>query len=111
MKPKAKPQKRYTLKPEIAAELGLSMPTVLQGIKELSAMGLVSEVGKNKSTGGRKSAALSITQMYRIAAGIDITANHISYVVIDLCGNLLIKKRINTNLQSDYRQILKNMIY
>ena len=46
------------------------MPTVLQGIKELSAMGLVSEVGKNKSTGGRKSAALSITPMYRIAIGI-----------------------------------------
>lgn len=105
-------KKSETSKPEIAAELGLSMPTVLQGIKELSAMGLVSEVGKNKSTGGRKSAVLSITPMYRIAAGIDITANHISYVVIDLCGQLLLKKRIKaeySNSNEYYEFVAQNL--
>lgn len=81
-------------KPELAAELGLSMPTVLQCVKELTATGIINEVGKNRSTGGRKAVVLSVVPTYRLAAGIDITANHISYVVIDLCGDLILKKRI-----------------
>ena len=47
-------------KQEIAQELGLSMPTVLQRVKELIGEGVVTESGEYESTGGRKAKALSI---------------------------------------------------
>ena len=49
-------KKGETSKQEIASELGLSMPTVLQNVKELVQNGLVIETGKYESTGGRKAA-------------------------------------------------------
>lgn len=87
-------QKGETSKPEIASELGISMPTVLQNVKELVGAGIVTETGKYESTGGRKASALSVVGDFRVAVGIDITANHISYVLIDLCGTVLAKERI-----------------
>ncbi len=81
-------------KPEIADQLGLSMPTVIQLVKSLMDEGLVIESGKQKSNGGRKAASLSVVGNYKISCGIDITANHASYVMIDLCGNVTAKKRI-----------------
>ena len=44
------------------------------------------EVGEYESTGGRKAKALSVVKNVRYAAGVDITANHISVVIIDLRG-------------------------
>ena len=41
-------------KPDISAELGISMPTVLQNINELKEQGLVHEVGEFESTGEEK---------------------------------------------------------
>ena len=86
--------RRSTSKPEIAAMLGLSMPTVLQNVKELLERGIIGESGEYESTGGRKAKALSVNAGLKYAAGIDITANHISYVVIDLTGELIEKERI-----------------
>ena len=86
--------RRSTSKPEIAAMLGLSMPTVLQNVKELLERGIIVESGEYESTGGRKAKVLSVNAGLKYAAGIDITANHISYVVIDLTGELVEKERI-----------------
>lgn len=83
-----------TSKPEIASELNISMPTVLQNIKELEEGGVVAEVGEYQSTGGRKAKAISIKNDCGYAVGIDITANHISYVMIDLCGKLVGHERV-----------------
>ena len=70
------------------------MPTVLQNVKELAEAGLVVETGKYESTGGRKASALSVVGDFRVAVGIDITANHVSCVLIDLCGTLLAEERV-----------------
>ena len=80
-------------KPELAIELGLSMPTVLQNVKELQEAGIVEEVGEYESTGGRKAKALSVVKNVRYAAGVDITANHISVVIIDLKGDMVHSRR------------------
>ena len=93
-------RKGETSKPEIAVELGLSMPTVLQNVKELVQAGLVVETGKYESTGGRKASALSVVGDFKTAVGVDITANHISYVLIDLCGTILAKKRIKSAFEN-----------
>ena len=86
--------RRSTSKPEIAATLGLSMPTVLQNVKDLLEQGVIIESGEYESTGGRKAKALSVNAGLKYAVGIDITGNHISYVMIDLTGELVEKQRI-----------------
>ena len=105
-------KKGETSKQEIASELGLSMPTVLQNVKELVQNGLVIETGKYESTGGRKAAVLSIAEQFRTAVGIDITANHISYVLMDLCGKVIAKKRMKSVFANDsayYQSVADNL--
>lgn len=85
---------RTTSRLEIAAALDLSMPTVLQNVKELEELGLVAEAGQFDSTGGRKAARLTSVPEYRLAAGLDITRNHVALVLSDLSGNLLSHRRV-----------------
>ncbi len=87
-------KKGETSKQEISRELGLSMPTVLQNIKELLDRGIVIETGKYRSTGGRKAGALSLAKGHKYAAGIDITKNHISMVLVDTSGAVSVYKRL-----------------
>ena len=91
---------RMTSKPEIAATLGLSMPTVLQNVKELLERGIIVERGEYESTGGRKAKALCVNAGLKYAAGIDITSNHISYVMIDLTGELVDKIRVREKFEN-----------
>ncbi len=98
-----------TSKMEIASSLGISMPTVLQNVKELVDEKIVTEVGEYQSTGGRKAKALSIAENVRYSIGIDITSNHISYVMIDLKGKLIIKRRMRNPFENtlDYYEIVE----
>ncbi|MGI5959289.1 MAG: ROK family transcriptional regulator [Massiliimalia sp.] len=88
-------QKGHTSRQEIALDLHLSMPTVLQNVKELLEQGFVEESGQYQSTGGRKATALSIVPQARLSAGIDLTRNHMSFVLVDLAGTLLSHERIS----------------
>ncbi len=81
-------------KQEIAQELGLSMPTVLQRVKELIGEGVVTESGEYESTGGRKAKALSIAAGKCFSVGMDITGNHVSLVLLDAGGRLRAKRRV-----------------
>ena len=81
-------------KQEIAQELGLSMPTVLQRVKELIGEGVVTESGEYESTGGRKAKALSIAAEKCFSVGMDITGNHVSLVLLDAGGRLRAKRRL-----------------
>ena len=80
-------------KPDIAATLSISMPTVLQNIKELKERKLISEVGAFESTGGRKAKVIAPIHDARYAIGIDITQNHISIALTDISGNVLMHNR------------------
>lgn len=86
-------KKGETSKQEIARELGLSMPTVLQNVKELLEKGIVTETGKYQSTGGRKAGVLSLSKGHKYAVGMDITKNHISMVLVDTSGTVSVYKR------------------
>lgn len=75
-------------KPEIAYQLGISLPTVMQNVKLLQDDGLVEENGLLESTGGRKAVALSCVINARAAIGVDITRNHISVALVNLDGSI-----------------------
>lgn len=93
-------QSKETSKPEIANSLGISMPTVLQNIKELMMDGVITEVGEYESTGGRKAKVLSVVADRKYAVGVDVTGNHLSYVLIDLKGSIVHKKRIRIKYEN-----------
>lgn len=80
-------------KAEIAKVLDLSMPTVLQNTKELVEQGIVAEVGEYESTGGRKAKSLALRGEHAFVLGLDITANHISMVLVNLTGDVLSHQR------------------
>lgn len=81
--------------PDIAYELNISLPTVTQNTKDLIKEGLVWEEGELQSTGGRRAKALSVIGDSRLAAGLDITKNHISLLLTDMKGTLLHYCRIH----------------
>ncbi|NLL78110.1 MAG: ROK family transcriptional regulator [Clostridiales bacterium] len=87
-------EKGETSKNEIASALNLSMPTTLQCVKDLMNQGVIQEVGEYESTGGRKAKALSVVEALHYSVGIEITANHISFVIIDMKTNIIDSLRI-----------------
>lgn len=93
-------QMKKTSKMEIATELSLSMPTVLSTIKELINEGLVEETGSFESTGGRRAKKIIIVEEKYYSVGIDITANHISMVALNFCGEVVLKKRIRKKFEN-----------
>ncbi|MDD3174421.1 MAG: ROK family protein [Herbinix sp.] len=97
-----------TSKPEIASSLGISMPTVLQNVRELIDDKIVTEIGSYQSTGGRKAKVLSIVDNVRYAVGIDITQNHISLILLNLKGNPVKSNRIRQKFDNslDYYEFI-----
>jgi predicted NBD/HSP70 family sugar kinase len=69
--------------------------------KELSALGLIKEAGLFKSTGGRKAKILVPNASAKLAIGLDITANHISLVLVDLLGKTRFSERITSQYSDD----------
>lgn len=105
--------KEKTAKSDIADDLDLSLPTVLQYVSELMSLGLIIENGKFQSTGGRKATGVSCKEDARLAIGVDITKNHINIVLVNLRGVVLDSKRIR-HMYSDseeYNKFLGDQIY
>ncbi|WP_342759005.1 ROK family transcriptional regulator [Kineothrix sedimenti] len=90
---------RYILKKDIVSKLDiaealhLSVPTVAQGLMDLEEKGLVTEEGVFDSTGGRKAKRYSCIKAAKTALGVDITANHINIVMVDLAEQSIISVR------------------
>lgn len=80
--------------PDIAYATKMSLPTVTQMTRELMEQGLVQELGELQSTGGRRAKALAVAANARLAVGLDITRNHVSFVLTNLLGENLKYERI-----------------
>jgi predicted NBD/HSP70 family sugar kinase len=87
--------------PEISANLGMSGPTVLQMVKELKEIGFVEEIGELKSTGGRKAKAIGVAKNKLYSAGVSITANHISMLLIDFSTKIINHVRISKKFRDE----------
>lgn len=74
---------------QIAADLGLSMPTVFQNVNDLLEYGLVCEDGEYGSTGGGKAKKLTIKQGVCCALGVEITSCHVHMVLMDMSRKLI----------------------
>lgn len=86
-------------KSSVAEALRLSVPTVTQGLKELEAAGLIEEDGIQDSIGGRKAKTYCCKKNAKVALGIDITANHVNLVMLNLAKQVLYSKRVRMKMQ------------
>ncbi len=98
-------------RPDIAQQLGLSLPTVIQNVKLLQQEGLLMEGDVMESTGGRKAVSVSCDVNARFAIGLDITQNHIRIVIINLKAQIVSDNRIHTPFRntSEYFSLLGNL--
>ncbi|SCP99264.1 ROK family protein [Anaerobium acetethylicum] len=99
-------------KHEIAQSLQLSIPTVAQGLQDLQELSLVTEEGMLNSTGGRKAKGYMCIRDAKVAIGMDITENHISLVMLDLAGQIILSKRKRIEVHDDekFYLALKNEV-
>lgn len=90
-------------KQEIVVEMQLSLPTVTTNLDFLKKQGLIDTSGKIKNTGGRNATAFTYVKNARMAIGVDITANHITAVAVNLSGDIISmeRKRIDFDLEDD----------
>lgn len=79
-------------KPQIAAALQMSLPTVTQHLNALEEEGLIEKRGQITSGIGRKAAAYTIRASARAAVGVEVLAEKVTAVVIDLYGAVIAKK-------------------
>ena len=98
--------------PDISYNMKISLPTATQITKELIAEGLLEEKGELQSTGGRRARALSAVVNARLAVGLDITKNHISFVLTNIVGEILKYERIYQPYISEaayYQEVSKRL--
>ena len=86
-------------KQQIADDLEMSIPTVGGALKALRDEGLIRNDEMLESTGGRKARAFSCDYEAKLAIGMDITANHIALVVIDMKAHILHSDRIRLKFE------------
>ncbi len=98
--------------PDIAHELRISLPTVMQNTRELLEQGLILEDGEMDSTGGRRAKALVPAAKARLAAGLDITANHLGLLLSSLTGEILDARRIPLRFEDreDYYEEVSRLL-
>lgn len=82
-------QNKECSKQELASNVGQSLPTVNQNLNELLKDGFVRVAGHYKSTGGRKPMVLQCDPHARIAVGVQILAEQVTAVLLDLYGTVL----------------------
>lgn len=79
---------------DISLHLNISVPTVLQNVRELVEDGLVHEVGEFESTGGRKAKAFALARDSRLAVGLDFTEECQGMVAVNLAGETVAMRRL-----------------
>ena len=87
-------QAKQITKQEIAERLKLSLPTVSSNLLELEQADLIKKEDINESTGGRKPLAISIKEQSRIAIGVSILKEGITFVALDLYAQLIRKQTV-----------------
>jgi N-acetylglucosamine repressor len=87
---------------DLAYQLRLSRPTVSSSLAEMEELGMIEKSGQVSSEFvGRKAAAYSIINTYRIAVGVHIHAHHITLSVVNLYGEIIENDHRDLNFIND----------
>ena len=82
---------------EIARIVGLSIPTIMKISSDLVSMGLIREVGKGESSGGKPPKLLEFVPDTFYSVGLDIGTNNLTCVITDCAASIVHKTVWPTN--------------
>lgn len=94
---------------QLAKETGLAMPTVMKIIHDFIDLGLVREVGKGKSTGGKPPTLLEFVHDSYFSVGVDLGATNIICVLMD-ASNIVSRTVIPTEFASGPERVLERIL-
>ncbi|PWC04647.1 ROK family transcriptional regulator [Mycetocola zhujimingii] len=80
---------------ELAELTGLTQATISTVVRELLTDGVISETGRGESTGGKPRMRLEINPASRLGIGVHIGQDYITYIVADLAGTVVGRKRVD----------------
>lgn len=101
--------RRGATQQEIIQDLGLSRPTVLNNLSELETEGCIQKAGTVETEGaGRPAMTYSVVTDDRFAVGVELMADRVKLIAIDLYGasiGLSIKELLYQNDVEYYREV------
>lgn len=74
---------------DLSKELNTSIPTTTKLVEELIAEGLIEDLGKMDTTGGRRPSIYGLKASAGYFVGVDIRYNHVSIAIINFKGQLV----------------------
>lgn len=80
-------------RPQLAARTGMSLPAVSRAVGELLADGWIRELGKGRSSGGRRPVLLAFNPDARYVIGLDVRPDLLLGIVTNLEGRVLTELR------------------
>lgn len=76
---------------KLAQETGLESSTITSIIKDLLEIGIVQEIGRGESRGGRRPILLDLNPLYGVTLGVKVESCRLLLGLLDLKGRLLVK--------------------
>lgn len=88
--------------PDLAKDLGISVPTVTKVINEMCECGLVTDHGKIETHGGRRPVLYGFNPQSGYFLGVDIKRSYINLGIIDFMGELVALEMAHPLVISDF---------
>lgn len=97
-------------KAEISRITGLSIPTIMKMTDDFIKKGLIREIGKGESSGGKPPQLLEFVHDSSYIIGVDIGTTNIITVMMDLSAGIICKHEIPTGVKDPPEDIIKRVI-
>lgn len=97
-------------KAAIARKSGLSLPTVMKITDELTERGLVKEIGKGASSGGKPPQLLEFVWDAHAVIGVDIGTTNISCIAMNLRGAVLARNTTPTRIDQGAERVIQRVM-
>ena len=94
---------------ELTKELKISVPTITKLVQELSDEGIVTDLGKVETPGGRRPNVFGLTNSTIYFAGIHVGRDRMTYVITDLKNNIIHEVTDNNFELTDRSQCLEKI--
>ena len=94
---------------ELTKQLHISVPTITKLVSELVEEGIVNDLGKVETPGGRRPNVFGLTSSTIYFAGISVGRDNMTYVITDLQNNILKEVKDDTFVLSDRTQCLEKI--
>lgn len=75
--------------PELAKELGFSVPTVTKVVNELAAVGLIAEYGQVEGHSGRRPVLYGFNRHSGYFLGLDVKREYVNVAIVDFMGEIV----------------------